>query len=286
MPRWFFWSIVALISWGIWGITPKFIGNSLSATQSQALSTIGLIPMMAAIWFLPRSNPPDGKAPFGRAFAFAAGLFACLGNMTYYDAINSGGKAATIVSLTALYPLVTILLAMILLKERLGRIQQLGIILSVAAIYLFNVADPSAALSPAISYVLLPIVCWGTAGLLQKISTNHISGELSTLWFLAAFFPVSAFLLWQEPSRVSLPIGTWAWVIALGLFFALGNYGILAAFAAQGKASVITPLTALYPVVSVPLAILFFGEQIHSRELIGIILALSSVVALSTEPQR
>ena len=73
----------------------------------------------------------------------------------------------------------------------------------------------------------------------------------------------------------------WLWVIGLGFFFALGNLAILIAFAREGKASIITPLTALYPVVSIPLAILLLGEKISAREAIGIFFALGSVAALS-----
>jgi transporter family protein len=72
-------------------------------------------------------------------------------------------------------------------------------------------------------------------------------------------------------------------VIAQGFFLAFGNLAILLAFASQGKASIIAPLAALYPVVSVPIAIIFLGEKIGAREGLGIFLALASVAALSCE---
>ena len=71
--------------------------------------------------------------------------------------------------------------------------------------------------------------------------------------------------------------------MALGLFFSLGNFAILLAFASAGKASIIAPLAGLYPLVSVPIAILFLGEKIGLRETAGIALALASVAALSFE---
>ena len=72
-------------------------------------------------------------------------------------------------------------------------------------------------------------------------------------------------------------------VTALGLTFALGNYALLAAFANNGKASVITPLAGLYPLVSIPIAILLLGERIGWRESVGITFALAAAVALSRE---
>ena len=130
---------------------------------------------------------------------------------------------------------------------------------------------------------MFPIAFWGVAGFLQKISTNHLSGELSSLWFLSAFVPVAGAILWWQPLAAPVPPKVWLLAAMLGLFFALGNFALLEACASEGKASVVVPLTALYPIVSVPIAILFFGERITARETLGIVLALVSVVALSYE---
>jgi drug/metabolite transporter (DMT)-like permease len=211
------------------------------------------------------------------------GRFVCAGNVAYYHALNLGGKASTVVPLTALYPLVTVVLAMIVLRERMNGIQLAGIALSLLAIWLFNVAGLEGMLSGWLAYALVPIALWGAAGLLQKVSTNHISGELSTLWFLAAFVPVALVLLLLQPLPQSPPARVWILVGALGLLFSLGNFALLLAFAGNGKASVIAPLAGLYPLVSVPVAILFLDEKVGRREWLGILVALVSVVALSHE---
>ena len=282
MPRWLRWTVLALISWGVWAIMAKLIGEALSGTHNQALSTLGILPVILALAVAKKSST-TGSRRRGILYALASGAVSCIGNVFYYDALNRGGKAATIVPLTALYPLVTILLAMLLLKERLNRIQLGGVLLSLIAIYLFNVQREEGFLSRWLVYALAPIVLWGAAGFLQKLSTNHISGELSTLWFLAAFIPFAVLFLAREPLPAQITANTWLLVIAQGFFLALGNLAILVAFASQGKASIITPLAALYPVVSVPIAIFFLDEKIGVREAVGIFLALGSVAALSCE---
>jgi bacterial/archaeal transporter family protein len=279
MPAWFAWSLLALVSWGVWAIVARVIGDALSPAQSQALSTLGMLPIIAILPFIGRKqtsrNPRKGVAT-----ALVAGILSCLGNVTYYHALNRGEKAATVVPLTAMYPLVTIVLAVFLLRERLSRFQLCGIAFSVWAIYLLNVSSPEAFFSPWMFYALLPVLFWGITGFLQKLSTNDIPGERSTLWFLVAFIPATALILWNEPVR-ALSIKIWLWVIGLGFFFALGNLAILLAFARDGKASIITPLTALYPLVSIPLAMTFLNETLSVREGLGILFALASVVALS-----
>lgn len=281
-PRWLVWTLLALFSWGIWAIISKLIGDALTAAQSQALSTIGLLPVMAAIAFSKKSAGAL-RPSRGIAEALAAGVLACLGNVAYYHALNVGGKAATVIPLTGLYPLVTVILALLFLNEKLNGVQIIGVVLSLLAIYLFNAQGNENFITSGLVYALVPIALWGVAGLLQKISTNHLSGEASTLWFLTAFVPVAVVILLTQPWPAQISTKTWWLVIALGLFFSVGNYGILAAFASEGKASIITPLSGLYPVVSVPIAIFFLSEKVGVRELTGIGAALVSVIALSYE---
>ena len=64
--------------------------------------------------------------------------FSCLGNIPFFNALSSA-KATAVVPITALHPVVTVLLAVTLLKERLGKFQVIGIALSLAAVYLLTV---------------------------------------------------------------------------------------------------------------------------------------------------
>ncbi|HEX7862426.1 MAG TPA: EamA family transporter [Verrucomicrobiae bacterium] len=290
IPQWFLWAVLAVVCWGLWAITSKLIGDALSAGQSQAVSTLGILPVL---WFLERYSKPERrhseakeKLRKGRVPAIAAGLAVCVGNVAYYHALKIGGKAATVVSVTALYPLVTVLLAILILREKFNLVQMIGIALSLVSIAIFNIASAEGVLTGWLAYALVPVVLWGVGGLLQKISTNCVSGEASTFWFLLAFIPVSVALLAWEPLRV-MPSGrTWALVMALGSLFGLGNLAILFAFARDGKASIIAPLAGLYPVVSIPVAILFLGERVTAKEWIAIALALVAVVALAFEGKK
>ena len=289
MPSWIWWTAAALVSWGLWAIVSKLIGDGLSPEHSQAISAFGMLPVLAAL--ARKARPPAStdarrRAAPGIGFALAAGVLTSLGNLAYYAILQRGGKAATVVPLTALYPVITIGLAVLLLRERLGAVQRFGVVLSLVATYLFNVQAEAGLVSRELILALPPIALWGVSGLLQKISTNHVPGETSAFWFFVAFVPVSLLLLVGhplDPSRV--PARLWLLSLALGLFLAFGNFSILAAFAKDGKASIIAPLGGLYPLVSVPIAILFLGERIGARELGGIVVAVASVVALAIEPR-
>jgi transporter family protein len=150
---------------------------------------------------------------------------------------------------------------------------------------LFNVqpdtAELSGAASPWLLLALAAVVFWGITGLMQKMSTNYVSARTSGIWFLAAFIPFAAAILIGNPLPPDISTRTWILAIVLGFTLALGNLTILLAFASGGKASIISPLAGLYSVVSIPIAILIFGERITGREALGIALALTAVVLLS-----
>jgi uncharacterized membrane protein len=280
---WLVWALVAVVCWGIWAVVARLIGAALSPAQSQALSTVGLLPVIVLLIFSGRRPAQTTRKSRGLVLGFTAGVLTCIGNIAYYYVLNSGAKAATVVPLTALYPLVTVLLAVIFLRERLNKIQAAGVCLALAAIYAFNIQQERGFGSPWLLLALLPIVLWGLSGFVQKVSTNHISGELSTLSFLIAFVPMAGLILAYEPIPAGVSARIWALSAALGFAFALGNFAILQAFAKNGKASVIAPLGGLYPLISIPIAIIVLHEKIGVRETIGTAMAVLAIIALSLE---
>jgi bacterial/archaeal transporter family protein len=283
IPRWVGWSVVALLSYGSWAVLSKLTGSALSAAHSQALSTVGMLPLIAALGFSKGATNP-GLWRRGVLVALAGGAVSCVGNIPYFAALDAGGKAAAVVPVTALYPVVTVLLGMGVLGERLGRAQGVGIALSLVAIYLLNVPDERGLLSAWLVLALVPVALWGLAGFLQKLSTRDVSDRTSAAWFLGAFVPVGLAIHAWEPLPPGLPWRLWAVAVALGFALAFGNYAVTVAYASGGKASVITPLVGLYPLASIPAALLLFDERLGWREALGVALALAGIVALSHEP--
>ncbi|MBK7997754.1 MAG: DMT family transporter [Verrucomicrobia bacterium] len=282
MSPWLLWTFAALLSWGVWAILSKLLGDALSPELSQAVSTLGLLPILVPLAL--SKEAPFRQAPrTGMLWAFLGGIVSSLGNIAYYAALSRGAKAAAVVPLTALYPVVTIITAALLLRERLNRVQQIGLALSFAAIWLFNIQSEDGLVSPAILLALPPIVLWGVSGFLQKLATNHLPARTAALVYLSAFLPVAVFLAVRETWPVSISTRTWTLALALGFFLGFGNLAVLTAFARGGKASVIAPLGSLYPIVSVPIAVLALGETVGRREVFGILFALASVVALAME---
>jgi transporter family protein len=141
MPAWLLWSIFTIVLWGGYGLVSKIASDGVNAYVNQLLYTAGLAPLMVFVaWNVwKRSAKEDAVVRRKGVFwAFLTGILGGLGNIAFFQALVKGGKASVVAPVTALFPMVTVLLAMLFLKERLGRVQWVGLALAFVAIYLLS----------------------------------------------------------------------------------------------------------------------------------------------------
>jgi transporter family protein len=128
---------------------------------------------------------------------------------------------------------------------------------------------------------MVVLATWGIAGLLQKLSTNHLSAEVALVWLMVGFFLLDPWLypkesIWMYSSRALI------FALLSSLLNALGAWALLAAMKHGGRASIVVPFTALYPLVTVSLAPLLLHESVTLLQAAGVACALVAVVLLST----
>jgi transporter family protein len=133
---------------------------------------------------------------------------------------------------------------------------------------------------PWLWYCAITLVAWGVVGLLQKLSTNHISAESSLIWLVVGFLLLEPFFY---PGAAVFHYSQWnlAWALLSGVLNALGAWALFAALKKGGKASIVSPLTALYPLVVILLVPFVLHESIPRLQILGVICALIAVVLLS-----
>jgi bacterial/archaeal transporter family protein len=131
--------------------------------------------------------------------------------------------------------------------------------------------------------VLVTLIFWGGTGITQKLATNHLSSRLTFVWYAMAFIPVSSGLLYASQVKWDYPIGTMALALSGGLLLGLATLPLFVALERGGKASIVVPLVALYPLLTVLLALVFLGEQLVGRQWLGIFFAIVAGVLLSQE---
>lgn len=282
MPKWLAYTLLTVLLWGLWGVACKAVSAELPAWQLQVLSLLGVAPVVLAL-FRKVKLPEHTRERQALYWSLGAGLLGSVGNLACFQAMSAGGKAAAVVPLTSLYPITTIVLALLFLNERPSLVQTIGLCLSLVAIWLFNVVDDSAMISSWLLVSLLPIICWGIGGFIQKFATLRITGEQCTLAFLLGFFPMVLTVFFYDATWTNIAPQTWVLATISGLLFALGNFTVTLAYRSGGRAVVVTPIAGLYMLVTVPLAIGILHESITTREVWGIAVSMLAVVALCYE---
>jgi bacterial/archaeal transporter family protein len=132
-------------------------------------------------------------------------------------------------------------------------------------------------------FSVVSLVFFGITGVTQKLSTNYISFELSFVWFCLAMIAVSIVTALLVPMNWHLSTPVVLLAALGGLLNGLGALTSFAAFAKGGKASIVTPIINLFPLVTVGGAWVFLGEKLTSTQILGIVFALLAIVFLSQE---
>ena len=134
---WLILSVLTVFLWGLWGLESKFIVERISPIMNQVIFPLGFLP--AVIFVLLSKNVGKGSNHWrGGFWAFLTGMLGGTGNVAFCVSLASGGKAAVVVPLIGLAPLVTVILAALWLKESVTRIQIGGLVLALISIYLLS----------------------------------------------------------------------------------------------------------------------------------------------------
>ncbi|MBI2659318.1 DMT family transporter [Candidatus Woesearchaeota archaeon] len=130
--------ILILLAWGLWGFMGKYalkFINPVSLILWEAVGSVALYLIVAVIFFL---NFKFESNPAGITAAFFTALFGVFGIVIFFFALSKT-KASILVPLTALYPVVTIILSLIFLKEKVTLVQSIGIVFAVIASVLLSI---------------------------------------------------------------------------------------------------------------------------------------------------
>jgi uncharacterized membrane protein len=135
-PVWLWYALLCIFWWGLWGFLSKIGSVSANPLQMQILFTLGMLPVAAGMllqmrWKLDRNV---GGATYGILSGVATGL----GTLGYYAALHQQ-DASLVTPITGLFPLLTVVLAFIVLRERLNKVQVGGIVLALASIVVLSI---------------------------------------------------------------------------------------------------------------------------------------------------
>ena len=135
MRGWLLNSLLAFLCFGLWGFFPKIAVKYISPRSALIYEVMGGVVVAALTWFgMSKGIEHDVR---GVAPAFITGVVGYLGMFFFLHAVDLG-KVSVVASLTAVYPVLTILLAAMILREQMTSVQYVGIGMALAGLILLS----------------------------------------------------------------------------------------------------------------------------------------------------
>lgn len=135
MENWLLSALLAMLLYGVWAFFPKLAVSYISPLSALVYEVAGAALVgVATLIFLQFHIEHHPK---GILYALLTGVAGMGGTLFFFNAAQKG-KITVVVGLTALYPLVTVLLAVIFLREPLSVKEVVGLFLAGAAILLLS----------------------------------------------------------------------------------------------------------------------------------------------------
>ena len=134
--KWFWYSVLCILCWGTWALLAKLGSEEIPPDASQFLYAFGALPL--ALVLLARRRMKLEKDAAGIAYSVTNGVLSGIGSWAVFAAYRTQGNAAIITTVTAMYPLITVILAVTVLRERLTRLHVLGLGFAVVAFIIFS----------------------------------------------------------------------------------------------------------------------------------------------------
>jgi uncharacterized membrane protein len=130
MPPWIGYSSIVILLWGAVGVLQKLGTNRIGSASLLIWLQAGYVALVP--WLLTRASIAL-LSPRDIIVGILSGLTNGLGAWFLFASLESGAKASVATPITALSPMLTAELAVLLLGERLSATQWLGSVLAVAA---------------------------------------------------------------------------------------------------------------------------------------------------------
>jgi drug/metabolite transporter (DMT)-like permease len=278
------WLVLALLTtllWGVWGALieiPERAG--FPVTLGYAVWSLTTVPCAVAALAMARWRLDWNRR--STTLGFSAGLLGSGGQLLLFEALRTG-PAYLVFPIVSVYPVVTVGLSAAGLGERASRRAWTGIALALAAMpllaYLPSVHDGAGGKGWFL-LALCVFVMWGAQAFLMKLANRTTSAESVFFYLMAASVTLAPAAVWMTDFPKSID---WSLPALAAMIQALNAIGALFFVHAVrlGKAIIVTPMTALAPLLTTILSLAMHQVFPHPVVLTGMLLAAAAIYLMA-----
>lgn len=281
--NWLLFALITTVFWGIWGALIEIPTNAgFPATLGYVVWALVMIPcsLAALKWNGWKLNTDSRSVTLGAIVGFAGAG----GQLLLFEALRSG-PAYIVFPLVSLFPILTVALSMVFLKEKATGKHRWGILVSLVAIFLLSWQPSTNGNSQTKIWLLLAIfvfVLWGVQAFFMKSANHSMNAESIFFYMMLAgllLVPVAIGMTdFSRPVNLGLK-GPWLAAI-VHLLNAVGALTLVYALR-YGKAIIVVPMTGLSPVITIMLSLLLYQVMPGMVLTAGLVLAIAGIYLLA-----
>ncbi|MEO6396563.1 MAG: EamA family transporter [Devosia sp.] len=263
--------VIAVVT--VWGL--NFIAMHWGVAEISPLLMSGLRYVAAVIPAIFLVRRP--KVALGLLLAY--GLFVGVGQFgLLFSAIKLGMPAGLASIVVQVQAFVSILLAVVFLRERISASQAIGAGVAFFGIGVIAYDRLEGAVMVPLLMTVVAACCWGIANLITKWAGKIDMLGLVVWSSLVPPLPLLALsIIIEGPGAVPTAIANITWVgigsiLFVGWLGTVFGYGMWSVMLSRHPASTIAPFTLLVPVVGIGASALILGERINGPEIAGSVL--------------
>jgi drug/metabolite transporter (DMT)-like permease len=284
---WLRYALLTTVTWGLWGAYTSLPSeHGFPDTLTYVVWAFTMI--VPAVWALRTMTTPFQRDGRSILLGLAIGLLGAGGQMLLFRAVTLG-PTYLIFPIVSLSPIITIVLSLLLLGERTGKLGVAGIVLAVISLPLFDYSPEAGAHSYGTWFflALAVMLAWGLQAYFMKLANKTMSAESIFVYMMITslmFIPAAVMLTdFSRPVNFGL---SGPWLAALiQILNAVGALLLVYAFR-YGKAIVVSPLVnAGAPLLTALISLGIAGTLPGPYKLAGVALALGGALLLSLQPE-
>ncbi len=134
IPDWLIYALICSLLYGLWGFFANLATKYVDYQTAFVYEAIGATLMTFFILVQTNSFSFQGDVR-GILFAILVGVCATVASLVFFIALSKG-EVANVVSVTSIYPLITIVLSFLFLKEPVTFRQIIAVVLAIIAVIL------------------------------------------------------------------------------------------------------------------------------------------------------
>jgi uncharacterized membrane protein len=286
MEIWFILAISVAFFWGISQVFAKYSTPRLGVAKVALLITAVEGPMYAVAFVA--WHPDVHIAFWDGVLAAVSCIIGISGYLCFFESIIDG-QVAIAGTISAAYPVLTVIGAILLISESLGAVQALGVMMIIGGVIALSYEpDPTAKYAitkRSLTFAFLAFAAWGLWSLTSKMAVDRVGAGNMFGFYIISSLTAPLVYAWvrkiRPPTNVAEAPTRLAWmygVVALVLNVA-GAYAYTYALQ-EGTASLVVPTSSAYPIVTVVLAVAILREKIHPTQVIWLAGVLAGLILI------